>query len=83
MKKLLSAQLVAARSLATVAHEMLLETRQAATSRVSDLRAQVEDLWNLAGDVLPHAKPAAIIRRVEDSLESLRQRDTIVFPTTR
>lgn len=81
MKDFLSSRLPAARSLAGIAHELLLETRQAATARVSDLRAQVEELWQSAGDMVPRPDPAALLRHVETTLEVLKKRDLIGFPT--
>lgn len=81
MKEFLSSHLPAARSLAGIAHELLLETRQAATARVSDLRGQVEELWHLAGDMVPRPDPAALMRHVESTIEGLKKRDLIGFPT--
>jgi anti-sigma factor RsiW len=84
MKKFISTHLPTAQSLAGIAHEILLETRAAAATRVSDLRSQVDDLWQAAEDMLPHARPAAIMNRVEKTVEktisALQKRDAIGFP---
>jgi anti-sigma factor RsiW len=80
MKKFLSTHLSTAHSLAGIAHEMLLETRDAAATKVSDLRSQVDELWQAAGDMLPSAKPAALMRRVELTVQALKERDIIRFP---
>jgi len=81
MKKFVATHLPAAHTLAGIAHELLLETRQAATTKVSDLRSQVEDLWQAAGDMIPRARPAELIRHVETTLDALQKRDLIGFPT--
>lgn len=84
MKKFISTHLPTAHTLAGIAHEILLETRAVAVTKVSDLRSQVDDLWQAAEDMLPHAKPAAIISRVEKTMErtisALQKRDAIGFP---
>lgn len=77
MKKFVATHLPTAHTLAGIAHELLLETRQAATTRVSDLRSQVEELWLAAGDM---AKPTELMRHVETTLEVLQKRDLIGFP---
>ena len=61
---------------------MLLETREAAATKVSDLRSQVDDLWQAAGEMLPKAKPAALMRRVEFTVRALKERDIIRFPNS-
>jgi len=80
MKKFLSTHLPTAHSLAGIAHEMFLETRAAAATKVSDLRSQVDDLWEAAGEMLPGARPAALMRRVELTVRALKERDIIRFP---
>ena len=80
MKKFITTQLQTAHSLAGIAHDILLETRDAAKTRVSDLRSQVDDLWQAAEDMLPHAKPAALLDRVEKAVAALQKRDSIGFP---
>jgi len=80
MKALIYSHLPVARSLAKIASDLLVETRQAAVTRVSDLRSQVDDLWQAAGELLPQAKPAVLARHVERTLETLRNRDMIQFP---
>lgn len=80
MKKFISTHLPTAHSLAGIAHEILLETRDRAVTKVSDLRAQVDDLWQVAEDMLPHAKPAALMNRVEKTISELQERDLIGFP---
>ncbi len=82
MKKFISTQLQTAHSLAGIAHDILLETRNAARTKVSDLRSQVDDLWQAAEEMLPHAKPAAILNRVEKAVSALQKRDSIGFPKT-
>ena len=82
MKKFLSTHLPTAHSLAGIAHGMLIETRDAAATKVSNLRSQVDDLWQAAGDMLPNAKPAAFMRRVERTVRALKRRDIIQFPNS-
>ena len=67
-------------SLAGIARELLIETRQAATTKVHDLREQVEDLWAAAGEKLPRAKATQFMRHLESAVQALRSRDTIGFP---
>jgi hypothetical protein len=76
MKRLLSPH-----SLAGIARELLVETHQAATTKVNDLRVQVEDLWAAAGERLPRAKTAQFMRHLESAVKALRNRDTIGFPS--
>ena len=80
MKQFISTQLKTAQSLAGIAHEILLETRDAAKGKVSDLRSQVDDLWQTAEEMLPHARPAALLDRVEKAVSALQKRDAIGFP---
>ncbi len=80
MKKFIATHLPTAQSLAGIAREILIETRDAAATKVSDLRSQVDDLWQAAEDMLPHAKPAAIFHRVEKTITALQKRDAIGFP---
>ncbi len=82
MKKFISTHLPTAVSLADIAHEILVETRNAAVTKASDLRAQVEELWESAGEMLPRAKSRDLMRKVESAIETLRNRDTIGFPTS-
>jgi len=69
------------RSLAGIARELLVETQQAAVTKVHDLREQVEDLWVAAGEKLPRAKTAQFMRHLESAVKALRSRDTIGFPS--
>jgi len=80
MKNFFSTHLPAAGSLAGIAREMLAETHNAATTKVSDLRSQVEDLWQAAGELLPRDKTASLVRHVKRTYEALRNRDIIRFP---
>ena len=80
MKEFISTHLPAARSLAGIAREILAETRQAAVTKVSDLQAQVDDLWRAAEDMLPRTKTADLIDHVERTIKALRKRDLIGFP---
>jgi len=82
MKKFLSTHLPTARSLAGIAHEILLETREAAATKVSDLRSQVNDLWEAAGEEV-RTRPARLKRQVKTVVEALRHRDMIAFPVLR
>ncbi|MFZ4681001.1 MAG: hypothetical protein ACOYMS_00740 [Terrimicrobiaceae bacterium] len=80
MKNFLSTHLPTATSLAGIARDMLAETHNAASTKVSDLRSQVEDLWQLAGEALPRKKTADMVRHVKRTYEALRNRDLISFP---
>ncbi len=80
MKKLLSTHLPTAYSLAAIAREILIDTHNAATTKVCDLRSQVDELWRAADDMLPRKRTTEAIRRVENALRALRNRDTIEFP---
>ena len=80
MKNFLSTHLPAARSLAGIAREILTETHNAATTKVSDLRSQVDELWRAAGEMLPAKKTATVVRHVQRTYEALRNRDVIRFP---
>lgn len=80
MKKFISTHLPTAHSLAGIAHEILVETRNAAVTKVSDLRSQVDDLWQAAEEMIPSARPAALIGHVERTLKVLQKRDVIGFP---
>ena len=80
MKNFLHRNYTAAYSLAGIAHEILIETRNAANTKACCLRSQVEELWQAAGEMLPHVIPAQIIRHAEKTLQLLKNRDTISFP---
>lgn len=75
MKELLSTHLPTVHSLAGIARDLLAETRAAATTKASDLRSQVDELWEAAGDM---TRPA--VRHVGRTIDALRDRDLIVFP---
>ncbi len=80
MKDFISTHLPAAHSLAGIAREILLETHSAATHKVSNLRSQVEDLWEAAGEMLPREKTADVVRHVKRTYAALKNRDLIRFP---
>ncbi len=80
MKKLITTHLPTACSLAGIAHEMLIETRNSATHKVSDLRKQLDELWQLADDMLPRQKTTDVVHRVEKVLVALKDRGRIEFP---
>lgn len=80
MKKFLYSNFPAARSLAGIAHEILVETRNAANTKACVLRSQVEELWQAAGEMLPLVNSVQLIRNVEKTLKVLKNRDTISFP---
>ena len=80
MENFLSTHLPTAGSLAGIARDMLAETHSAATTKVSDLRSQVEDLWQAAGEMLPRDKTASVVRHVKRTYDALRNRDIIRFP---
>ncbi len=80
MKEFITSQLTTATTLAGIAREILIDTRNAATSKVSDLRAQVDELWQNADELLPRKQASELMRRVERAVESMRQRDQIGFP---
>ncbi len=80
MKKLLATHLPTAYSLAGIAHDVLIETRNSATHKVSDLRKQVDELWQAADDMLPHKKTTEVVRHFEKVLIALKNRGRIEFP---
>jgi hypothetical protein len=80
MKKLFSTHLPTACSLAGIAHEMLIDTRDSATHKVSNLRKQVDELWRTADDLLPREKTAEVVQHVEKVLSLMKSRGRIEFP---
>lgn len=76
MKNLVST----ARSVTRIAHGILVETHNAASSKVSNLKSQVDDLWKVATEALPYTKSAKFLHRSEWVLEKLKNRDVIGFP---
>lgn len=80
MKIFLYRNYSAAHSLAGIAHEILIENRNAANAKVCCLRSQVDELWQAAGEMLPHVIPAQFIRNAGKTLALLKNRDTISFP---
>ncbi len=80
MKKLFSTHLPTVHSLAGIAHEMLLDTRDSASHKVSNLRKQVDELWRIADDLLPREKTTEVVRHVEKVVTALKNRGNIEFP---
>lgn len=80
MKEFISSHLPTATTLAGIAREILVDTRNAAATKVSDLRSQVDDLWQTADEMLPRKQASELMLRVERAVESMRNRHQIGFP---
>ena len=83
MKEFLSVHFPTAHSLASIARDAVLETREFAAIKISDVRQQVDQLWETAGEMLPRPDAARVVKRVSAAIEAMKNRDQIGFPMVR
>jgi hypothetical protein len=60
------------RSLADSARSLLGSTYALAEVHIHDLKAQIDDLWEAAEELVPRTVPADLIAHVEKTLDELR-----------
>ncbi len=60
------------RSLAETARTLLTDTRTAAEVHITDLKAQLDDLWTNAEDFLPIPKPGHLRAQVERTVAEIQ-----------
>lgn len=59
-------------SLAGTARAIIRSTRTVAEVHITDLKEQLDDLWQAAEDLIPRTTPADLIGHVEKTLKDLR-----------